>query len=92
MLIITLFFLQNKIYGQQPVSLNSKTASVKKINRDGIDLFGTTHSFIKNIGQYGETMKGYEQLGKIQFGYEGLGMPVLFTTKGRRTPGKAGSA
>lgn len=41
-----------------------------------------TFSFITNIGQYGEKMEGYEQMGKIQFGYEGLDMPVLFTPKG----------
>lgn len=41
-----------------------------------------TFSFITNIGQYGEKMKGYEQMGNIQFGYEGLDMPVLFTPKG----------
>lgn len=41
-----------------------------------------TFSFITNIGQYGQTMKGYEQMGNIQFGYEGLDMPVLFTPKG----------
>jgi hypothetical protein len=39
-------------------------------------------SFIENIGQYGKTMKGFENMGPIQFGYEGLGMPVLFTPKG----------
>lgn len=43
---------------------------------------GTALSFIKNIGQYGDKMKGYEQMGSIQYGYEGLGMPVLFTPKG----------
>jgi len=43
---------------------------------------GTSFSFIKNIGQYGETMKGYDQMGAIQFGYEGLEMPILLTPKG----------
>ncbi len=41
-----------------------------------------TQSFIENIGQYGKTMKGFEQMGELKFGYEGLGMPVLFTSKG----------
>ncbi|MFZ1529423.1 MAG: SprB repeat-containing protein [Ferruginibacter sp.] len=41
-----------------------------------------TKEFVKNIGQYGERMKGFEEMGKIQYGYEGLGMPVLFTAKG----------
>lgn len=39
-------------------------------------------SFIKNMGQYGPTLKGYEQLGHIEYGYEGLDMPVLLTNKG----------
>ncbi len=43
---------------------------------------GTASSFIKNVGQYGATMKGHEQLGNIEFGYEGLDMPILFTPKG----------
>jgi hypothetical protein len=38
--------------------------------------------FIENIGQYGNTVKGYESMGPVQFGYEGLGMPILFTPKG----------
>ncbi len=38
--------------------------------------------FIQNIGQYGQTMKGHENMGVIKYGYEGLGMPVLFTPKG----------
>ncbi|MFL5739096.1 MAG: beta strand repeat-containing protein [Flavisolibacter sp.] len=46
------------------------------------DLFGTRKSFIKNLGQYGSTMKGRESLGKILYGYEGMDMPVLFTSKG----------
>ncbi|MBS1534718.1 MAG: T9SS type A sorting domain-containing protein [Bacteroidetes bacterium] len=39
-------------------------------------------SFIKNMGQYGATLKGYESLGAIKYGYEGLDMPVLLTDKG----------
>lgn len=38
--------------------------------------------FIENIGQYGNTVVGYDNMGTIKFGYEGLNMPVLFTTKG----------
>jgi SprB repeat len=44
--------------------------------------FGSTASFIQNIGQYGQKMQGYEAMGKIMYGYEGLEMPVLFTSKG----------
>ncbi len=45
-------------------------------------MFGTKQSFIKNEGQYGNTVKDHEEMGTIHFGYEGLGMPVLFTSKG----------
>ena len=38
--------------------------------------------FIDNAGQYGNTVKGYEVMGKVLMGYEGFGMPVLFTSKG----------
>jgi large repetitive protein len=41
-----------------------------------------TGAFIENIGQYGKAMAGYENMGAIKYGYEGLGMPVLFTSKG----------
>jgi hypothetical protein len=42
----------------------------------------TSDEFIENIGQYGNKMVGYENMGAIKFAYEGLGMPVLFTSKG----------
>lgn len=58
-------------------SFKAQTASVTEQTS-----IANTSSFIKNIGQYGKTMKGYEQLGNIQFGYEGMDMPILFTTKG----------
>lgn len=41
-----------------------------------------TGEFIENVGQYGKTMAGYENMGAIKYGYEGLDMPVLFTPKG----------
>lgn len=44
--------------------------------------FNSTASFIENIGQYGKTMRGYENMGPISYGYEGMDMPVLFTSKG----------
>ncbi|MBS1742060.1 MAG: T9SS type A sorting domain-containing protein [Bacteroidetes bacterium] len=40
------------------------------------------HAFIENIGQYGNFLPGYEDMGEIKFGYEGFDMPVLFTAKG----------
>ncbi len=41
-----------------------------------------TAAFIRNIGQYGQTMKGYEYMGQIEYGCEGPDMIALFTTKG----------
>jgi gliding motility-associated-like protein len=46
------------------------------------DLFGTQGSYIQNIGQYGDTLAGFANMGQILYGYEGLSMPVLFTAKG----------
>lgn len=39
-------------------------------------------SFIQNIGQYGDTLKSYSSIGKIQFAYDGFDLPVLFTNNG----------
>ena len=68
------------------ISTTSKgnNPSVKVQTASGIaePSIANTSSFIKNIGQYGETMKGYEEMGNIKFGYEGLDMPILFTPKG----------
>ena len=78
-----LVFLFNTSVAQQPAVPNPKTVfTTKNKNSSNPDLFGTNSRFIENIGQYGETMPGYTQLGKIKFGYEGLNMPVLFTSKG----------
>jgi SprB repeat len=44
--------------------------------------FNASNSFIENVGQYGKTMEGFEQMGELKFGYEGFGMPILFTSKG----------
>lgn len=56
-------------------------SSGKKSNQP-TGIFGNDGCFIENIGQYGETMNGFPQMGKILYAYEGLGMPVLFTEKG----------
>ncbi len=56
--------------------------SKSKIIADLTKNFNTPLSFIENIGQYGKTMKGFEQMGELKFGYEGFGMPILFTPKG----------
>jgi hypothetical protein len=44
--------------------------------------FNSAGSFIENIGQYGNTYKGQENMGEILFGFEGHDMPILFTKKG----------
>ncbi len=76
----------------QNISLNTPTEksakqptkifTTEKINGVDADLFGTQKRFVENIGQYGENMPKFAQMGKILYGYEGLLMPVLFTEKG----------
>jgi gliding motility-associated-like protein len=44
--------------------------------------FNAAASFIENIGQYGTTYKGKENMGSILYGFEGHSMPILFTKKG----------
>ena len=45
-------------------------------------LNGSRNAFIKNIGQYGDTMSAHGKMGNIKYGYEGNDMLVLFTPKG----------
>lgn len=71
---------KNWTSGSSPY-VNGKTGSTT-LEPTTASTLRATFSFISNIGQYGEKMKGYEQMGNIQFGYEGLDMPVLFTPKG----------
>jgi len=66
-----------------PSSAKSKTIfSAGTMPGNPTDPFGKAACFIENIGQYGETLKGYEYMGRILYAYEGMGMPVLFTEKG----------
>jgi gliding motility-associated-like protein len=44
--------------------------------------FNAANAFIENIGQYGTTYKGQENMGEILYGFEGHDMPILFTKKG----------
>jgi large repetitive protein len=62
-------------FAQRPTATSKSISALQKT-------FNASNSFIENIGQYGKTMKGYEQMGELKFGYEGLGMPILFTAKG----------
>lgn len=67
----------------KPGSATPKTVfSTQKDISHNPDLFGNAGVFIQNIGQYGDTMKGFGNMGRILYGYEGLDMPVLFTPKG----------
>ena len=73
---ICIFFLYtSNIYGQTISPSAKSISSVKQALSSG-------NAFIENIGQYGNTMKGFENMGSIEMGYEGLSMPVLFTPKG----------
>ncbi len=79
---IFLLFSGSNANSQKPVSAIANTAAGQKINRSDVNRFGEQKDFIQNIGQYGQTMKGHENMGVIKYGYEGLNMPVLFTPKG----------
>ena len=46
------------------------------------DIFSPSKVFVENIGQYGNTLPGFERMGSIKYGFEGFDMPVLFTEKG----------
>jgi gliding motility-associated-like protein len=75
------------LQSQKPFRNNSLTKLhiVESLNRNvpfNDNMFGTGAVFIENIGQYGQTIKGQEHMGKILYAYEGMGMPVLFTEKG----------
>src|SRR5664279_3042202 len=77
-------FLYHSLTGYAQV-VNSGSVlrtATSNITKPDNDLFGTAKTFIKNIGQYGNTFPGNGDMGKILFGYEGLGMPILFTQKG----------
>ena len=69
------------VYAQQ-LPQNTNPIALLKSKDAPADLFGTTFHFIENKGQYGDTLAQFGQMGKILYGYEGLGMPVLFTSKG----------
>lgn len=73
-LIITflLAFVNNDTYAQKNIpTFKISTAGLKN-----------NETFIENVGQYGNTVSGYENMDTVLFGYEGFGMPILFTSKG----------
>lgn len=61
---------------------NNFTPAQKTITKLREDAGSPENVFVQNVGQYGKKMAGYENLGIIDYAYEGMGMPVLFTTKG----------
>ncbi len=68
---------------QQPLQKRPVSKAIKIFSTpENQDVFGVSKSFIENKGQYGTTLKGFDQMGKIKYGYEGFAMPVLFTDKG----------
>src|ERR1700754_714371 len=78
LLIVTILLFSLPAFSQTPVRVKA-TANNSTISKS---INSSQNTFIENIGQYGETMPGYSQMGKIKYGFEGFGQPVLFTQKG----------
>src|SRR5450432_1972171 len=76
---LLLLFISSLSYDQSPIA-NQAMLSVNSGGDNGF--LGSQGEYIENIGQYGDKLAGYTRMGKILYGYEGLGMPVLFTSKG----------
>ncbi len=82
-LLLPLFVWVNgiaQVANPNPATINPPLNSLVSQNNNG--LFGSMGAFIRNIGQYKDTVAGFSRMGKILYGYEGLKMPVLFTQKG----------
>ena len=62
--------LCSRIFAQAQFTANTKQT------------FNAAGSLIENIGQYGSSYKGQENMGEILYGFEGHDMPILFTKKG----------
>lgn len=65
----------------QPLYAQSQPG-IPKLIGNFRDQVANTAAFIRNVGQYGKTMKGYEYMGQIEYGYEGPYQLALFTTRG----------
>ena len=81
--LIVCFFLMiavDFLYAQQNNSSN--TYRLNAVTDKNSNLFGIQAEYIQNIGQYGDTIAGFGNLGRVLYGYEGLQMPILFTSKG----------
>ncbi len=66
------------VFSQTPG--NAIVKPQKVISMKGLNI--SRNAFIKNIGQYGDTMAGHGKMGSIKYGYESNNMLVLFTPKG----------
>lgn len=73
--IFTLMACSLLVKAQSPQHLQRNLANLGNI-------FYTSTAFIENVGQYGQFLRGYENMDSLLLGYEGMGMPVLFTKKG----------
>lgn len=78
-LVISVIILSLSPIKAQPGSVTATRFSSGSAPKDTYGLF---QGFIENKGQYGKTVKGFEQMGPVLYAYEGLAMPVLFTSKG----------
>lgn len=79
--VFIIFFLLSLLLPATKADAQPKTGK-SLFSRSAIEAPGQLQVFIRNIGQYGTTVKGFENMGPVQYGYEGLDMPVLFTPKG----------
>lgn len=70
-----LLFFQLSGFSQTPGHVVAGPGPVNRFAASG-------NSFIKNIGQYGEVIKGHASMGSVKYGFEGADMLVLFTSKG----------
>ncbi len=65
-----------KSLASHPGFINGATKELRN------DLFGCGNVFIENVGQLGDTLKGYGYMGAIRYSYDGFDMPVLITAHG----------
>jgi len=81
---LCLLLLSVLFYGKLSAQIPSlENQAISKYVKGGHkDLYGTSHAFIENVGQYGDVYPDYPEMGKILFAYEGFGIPVLFAEKG----------
>ena len=77
-----LLFVAGTVTAQQPEQPRPVFNTRPAFTGAPSDIYGLDGQFIENKGQYGKTMAGYENMGRILYAYEGMTMPVLLTEKG----------